>query len=559
MKSTDRMEGSPLDPAIRRCLESRFLHDLSRLRVHTNDAAASSAEALGAEAYTSGFNIVFATKRFNPDTHDGIWLLAHEITHVLQQSAGVRTGCDNSPPSRNSLERQADRVADFITSGRILPDDFLFLPATPNSIQCHQGPNCPGTVLSARDRTISIPANEAIEMAYRDDPKTGPRNALFFGSQFESSRDVLPPAGVPNRKFATNLLKDLRGIKNQRRPDIIDFHLRVMYEIKTTGFVDSGTVQKESYYEVADLVRRHHAPNSEPPWRAEYATWYPPHALPFPTDPLRKIVCTQATDHSRYPALILYDVRELSEEERRKRRMRKVQRQKLVDYEPQFDELFPRLKKEMGEKVVEFDPDNPEYVIIVPKRFYYDWQKIKTDQMIDKMRVKLPPFLDSRHPIGQFRIIGWTLVGLTAASYAALYIVIGASLAMPGAAAAGGAAGAGGAASGGATVISLAAYKAALASPAVKAAAVAASALIVIGTVKEARADEPKIDEVSAIRAVPVSDFKPRNGVQSASSSKSPFGSAFEVCQDTTGKFEIHTEVMFDGEPHYIIARVRAE
>lgn len=557
MKSQRNLNFS-LPSDLRLKLEKLVRRDLTHIRVHTDENAAALAGMLRAEAFTTGWHILFADGRFAPNDPAGMWLLAHEIAHTLQQSEGRN---QNTIPatSEHELEAEADRVADWICSGRELPADFNFTAAVAGLLQCHSEPACPGTPVGAGERAVWTAANEAIEAAYKYDPKTGPISSLFFGSQFETGRDVLPPAGVQNRRFAEVLLKNLRGLVNQRRPDIIDFSERAFYEIKTVGHARDGLVQVESYYKIADEVRRVHAP-SEPPWKQDYATWYPPHSIPLPTDALRKIVCTQATDHTRYPAVILYDVHLLPEEEQKKKRRRQVKAFRLQDHETQFSELLPRLKSEISKKVVEFDPENPEYVIIVPKRFYLDWQKMKTEEMIDKMRTKVPPFLDVRHPIGQFRLIGWTMVGLTAGALAATYLIVAASAMLP-VAAAGGAAAAGGgtAAGGGATVVSLAAYKATLAAPAAKTLAAAAGVLIVIGSVKEAKAESAAIGDVTSIRAVPVSDFKPRDGVQCASSSKSPFESSFEICQDTAGNFDIHTEVKFDGEPYFIIARVSAE
>jgi Domain of unknown function (DUF4157) len=60
-------------------------HDFSRVRVHTDAHAAASASAVGARAYTVGDHIVFGAGRFSPATPTGRRLLAHELTHVLQQ------------------------------------------------------------------------------------------------------------------------------------------------------------------------------------------------------------------------------------------------------------------------------------------------------------------------------------------------------------------------------------------------------------------------------------------------------------------------------------------
>jgi hypothetical protein len=77
--------GRSLDQATRDHLGARFGHDFSRVRVHTDDRAARSAQVLGADAYTIGNDIVFGLNRYRPGTDDGDRLIAHELTHVLQQ------------------------------------------------------------------------------------------------------------------------------------------------------------------------------------------------------------------------------------------------------------------------------------------------------------------------------------------------------------------------------------------------------------------------------------------------------------------------------------------
>ena len=79
--------GRPLDPALRQDMEQRFGHDFSQVRVHSGAAAEQSARDVNAHAYTVGHNIVFGAGRFAPGTHEGRRLLAHELTHVVQQEA----------------------------------------------------------------------------------------------------------------------------------------------------------------------------------------------------------------------------------------------------------------------------------------------------------------------------------------------------------------------------------------------------------------------------------------------------------------------------------------
>ena len=77
--------GQPLDAPSRAVFEPRFGYDFSNVRVHTNDRAAESARAVGARAYTVGEHVVFGSRQFSPGTTSGRELMAHELTHVIQQ------------------------------------------------------------------------------------------------------------------------------------------------------------------------------------------------------------------------------------------------------------------------------------------------------------------------------------------------------------------------------------------------------------------------------------------------------------------------------------------
>lgn len=81
--------GQPLDPATRAYFEPRFRQDFSRVRVHSNLQAAAAAESVRAHAFTVGHNLVFGTGRFAPASSEGQNLLAHELTHVVQQEGSA--------------------------------------------------------------------------------------------------------------------------------------------------------------------------------------------------------------------------------------------------------------------------------------------------------------------------------------------------------------------------------------------------------------------------------------------------------------------------------------
>ncbi len=77
--------GGELEAAARNFMEDRFQHDFSDVRVHTDSRAAESARAVNARAYTVGRDLVFGPGQYAPHTSEGRRLLAHELTHVVQQ------------------------------------------------------------------------------------------------------------------------------------------------------------------------------------------------------------------------------------------------------------------------------------------------------------------------------------------------------------------------------------------------------------------------------------------------------------------------------------------
>ena len=80
-----RSPGQPLDAAPWAFMEPRFGHDFSQVRVYNDTPAAKSAKAVNAQAYTLGNHIVFGQQKYTPESWEGLHLLAHELTHVVQQ------------------------------------------------------------------------------------------------------------------------------------------------------------------------------------------------------------------------------------------------------------------------------------------------------------------------------------------------------------------------------------------------------------------------------------------------------------------------------------------
>jgi hypothetical protein len=99
-------------------MESRFGHDFSRVRVHTGPLAEQSAVAIDAHAYTFGHDVVFGAGAYSPQTDAGRRLLAHELTHVVQQQngEGLQASSTISAPG-DASELEAERAADAVMSG----------------------------------------------------------------------------------------------------------------------------------------------------------------------------------------------------------------------------------------------------------------------------------------------------------------------------------------------------------------------------------------------------------------------------------------------------------
>lgn len=114
--------GTPLDEGTRSTMESRFGQDFSDVRIHTDAKASQSAEAVGANAYTVGNEMVFRGGHFDASSPTGQRTLAHELSHVVQQRSGpvdgtaAPGGIRLSDPS-DRFERAADQTADQVMSG----------------------------------------------------------------------------------------------------------------------------------------------------------------------------------------------------------------------------------------------------------------------------------------------------------------------------------------------------------------------------------------------------------------------------------------------------------
>ena len=105
--------GSPLDNQTRSFMESRFGNDFSGVRVHTDSSSVSMNKELGAQAFTHGNDIYFNSGKYNPGSSDGKKLLAHELTHTIQQTGAVQAKLQPEEKHEQETEQMAQPVKDM--------------------------------------------------------------------------------------------------------------------------------------------------------------------------------------------------------------------------------------------------------------------------------------------------------------------------------------------------------------------------------------------------------------------------------------------------------------
>jgi hypothetical protein len=135
-KHAQASRGQPLAQSARPALEARFGHDFSQVAIHTDHAAARAAEEAQAKAMAIGSHVFFADGKYDPQSADGLELLHHELTHVVQHERNPVL--DRAAPRLMShpgdaSEREASGAADQLGSGAANVSVGASLPA---SISC---------------------------------------------------------------------------------------------------------------------------------------------------------------------------------------------------------------------------------------------------------------------------------------------------------------------------------------------------------------------------------------------------------------------------------------
>jgi hypothetical protein len=106
-----RGRGAPLDPALQEQASGALGDAFGDVRVHTDSLASALARSVEARAFTTGSDIFFASGEFRPQSPSGRELIAHELTHVVQQRGAPTTGEMVVSDPGDALEQQAERAA----------------------------------------------------------------------------------------------------------------------------------------------------------------------------------------------------------------------------------------------------------------------------------------------------------------------------------------------------------------------------------------------------------------------------------------------------------------
>lgn len=108
--------GEPLPLGTRSYFESKMSTDFSDVRVHTGAGADEAARAINAKAYTVGSDIVFSEGNYTPESKSGKKLLAHELTHVIQQRADDHSVQRQAEGEKTEKQSKGEKAKEMITS-----------------------------------------------------------------------------------------------------------------------------------------------------------------------------------------------------------------------------------------------------------------------------------------------------------------------------------------------------------------------------------------------------------------------------------------------------------
>lgn len=153
-------------------MEAKFGHDFSEVRIHADANAAKSARKLNARAYTVANNIVFDSEQYNPKTYEGKRLIAHELSHVVQQDGTARTFSSELELTKSSdaAEIEADVAASRVVSGEAARVQTKSTPIVARDSYADEAYNILNSPINDEDRLRFLLDAENMSLAEREVP-----------------------------------------------------------------------------------------------------------------------------------------------------------------------------------------------------------------------------------------------------------------------------------------------------------------------------------------------------------------------------------------------------
>ncbi len=250
--------GQPLEKDTRGFMESRFGHDFSQVQVHTDDKAAESARVVSARAYTVGHSIVFAKGEYQPAKVSGRKLLAHELTHIIQQ-ANPLPASDMTPASishpHDTSEIEASHIAKAVMDAKPTPSIGRSSPAVArqdndaaSEADTVAAPTSSAPTASTANPTVTSGGHTPAPTGMAQCPDAPPRNVVVVActTPITAEKAVLPtpnPGRFGGDADRANFAKELakcraaREVKDEIekrfRSDVASAEKRATAESKT--------------------------------------------------------------------------------------------------------------------------------------------------------------------------------------------------------------------------------------------------------------------------------------------------------------------------------------
>ncbi|MES2108672.1 MAG: DUF4157 domain-containing protein [Bacteroidota bacterium] len=228
-----RSQGRPLDGGTKRFMESRFGYDFGGVQIHNDSLAHQSSKDIKARAYTHGKHIVFGEGQYQPETYAGKQLLAHELTHVVQQNGNLNRKANNN----------YDSAANSIVFRKVEP-----APASPASID--KAKKCDAKPAEDK-KTDEEEDNTQYECAFTSKVKSTFPTPAGTCTEEQKETAAKPPDTDQNNSYckqlATKKMGDVAmlikaGIESSNSPDSLQQNSPAGHKLKKRGMVGSHVV-----------------------------------------------------------------------------------------------------------------------------------------------------------------------------------------------------------------------------------------------------------------------------------------------------------------------------